>query len=42
MDAKGNVLLTQDPHGNQAGITDMDKLSGSSLYILKKFSERQD
>ncbi len=39
MDAKGNILLTQDPQGKQQGTTDMDKLAGSSLYILKKFSE---
>jgi len=38
IDAKGNILLTQDPHGGRKGITDMDKLAGSSLYILKKFS----
>jgi Rieske Fe-S protein len=39
MDAKGSILLTQDPKGKQEGTTDMDKLAGSSLYILKKFSE---
>ena len=39
MDAKGNILLTQDPRGKNQGITDMDKLAGSSLYILKKFSQ---
>ena len=39
MDAKGGLLLTQDPQGNRTGTTDMDKLAGSSLYILKKFSE---
>jgi len=39
MDEKGTVLLTQDPSGRQVGTTDMDKLAGSSLYILKKYSE---
>ena len=39
MDDKGSNLLTQDPSGKQVGTTDMDKLAGSSLYILKKFSE---
>jgi len=38
MDVKGNILLTQDPQGKQEGITDTDKLAGSSLYILKKYS----
>jgi Rieske Fe-S protein len=38
MDAKGSILLTQDPQGVRVGTTDMDKLAGSSLYILKKFS----
>ena len=39
MDDKGNILLTQNPQGRSTGTTDMDKLAGSSLYILKKFSE---
>ena len=39
MDDKGSNLLTQDPSGKQVGTTDMDKLAGSSLYILKKFAE---
>jgi len=39
MDVKGNTLLTRDPQGKQVGTTDMDKLAGSSLYILKKYSE---
>lgn len=39
MDAKGVILLTQDPQGKQKGITDMDKLAGSSVYILKQYSE---
>ena len=39
MDAQGNVLLAQDTQGRKKGITDMDKLAGSSLYILKKYSE---
>jgi len=38
MDTHGNILLTQNPQGKQSGTTDMDKLAGSSLYILKKFS----
>jgi hypothetical protein len=38
MDDKGNILLTQNPQGRSTGTTDMDKLAGSSLYILKKFS----
>lgn len=38
MDAKGSTLLTQDPHGKLDGTIDMDKLAGSSLYILRKFS----
>ncbi|MDE2027155.1 MAG: Rieske (2Fe-2S) protein [Candidatus Omnitrophica bacterium] len=39
IDKNKNILLTQDPHGKRQGITDMDKLSGSSLYVLKKYSE---
>jgi hypothetical protein len=39
MDTSGHILLTQDPQGKQVGITDIDKLAGSSLYILKKYSE---
>ncbi len=39
MDTHGNVLLTQDPQGKKIGVTDMDKLAGSSLYILKRFAE---
>ena len=39
MDDKGNTLLNQDPSGKQLGTTDMDKLAGSSLYILKRYAE---
>jgi len=38
MDAKKNILLSQDLSGHKKGTTDMDKLTGSSLYILKKYS----
>ncbi|MDE1920439.1 MAG: Rieske (2Fe-2S) protein [Candidatus Omnitrophica bacterium] len=39
VDAKGKILLTEDPEGRRQGTTDMDTLDGSSLYILKKYAK---